>query len=256
MDRIWLLVFSSLGINGVFLILVADRLGWPTFKEFALHPATAAWIQAIGSIGAIAAAAWVVQRQHLLEEQRRSDDKVDARVELINGALLILFSQINVLLVYRKQILDPERSNPVRHFALPATQTLEYDHWIVDWQKLAFLIESNAKDVLMDAMLAHNAFHSAIKSVNERVQFHRADFQHRMEASSLDFTKEVLAKDIAEAAGPRITQTLVAATDDLYEQVDTAIKHLTRVGESAPKILRDLFKGHQVIGFSPPNGHA
>lgn len=252
MDRIWLLVFSSLGINGIFLILMSDALGWPTLKEFALHSATAAWVQAIGSIGAIAAAAWVVQRQHLLEEQRRSKEKVDAQVELINGAMLILFSQFNVLLTYQKQILDPERASPVRHFALPATQTLEYDHWIVDWQKLAFLIELNGKDVLMDAMLAHNSFHSAIKSVNERVQFHRGEFQHRMEASSLDFTKDVRAIDMANAAGPRITQTLIAATEDLYEQVDTAIKHLAHAAETAPNVLRDLFKGHHVIAFSRP----
>ena len=137
MERIWLLVFSSLGINAVFLILLADRLGWPTFEQFILHSATAAWIQAIGSIGAIAAAAWVVNRQHTYEQGRRSAERVETQVELINGAFLILLNQLNVLLIFRKQILEVQRTDPARHFCLPATLALDYPHWIVDWQKLA-----------------------------------------------------------------------------------------------------------------------
>jgi hypothetical protein len=59
----------------VFLILLADRLGWPTFEAFVLHSATAAWIQAVGSVGAIAAAAWVVHRQHSLGIQHAREEK-------------------------------------------------------------------------------------------------------------------------------------------------------------------------------------
>lgn len=250
MERVWLAGFNSLGFTAVFLFLLAERLGWPTFREVMLHSATAAWIQAVGSIGAIAAAAWVVHRQHTLTEATRARERIEARVETINGALLVLLNQLNVLLVYRKQILDPEEANPIRHFALPATIALEYNHWLVDWQRLAFLVETNAHDTLMDLMIAHNAFHTTIKALNDRIQVHRLEFQPKMEASGLDFSKAVLVTDIEKAAGPRITHTLRAATDDVYEQVDIAISHLTRAGDFAPKALRKTYVGHKIAGFS------
>lgn len=253
MERTWLLIFSSLGINAVFLILAAERLGWPTFKEFALHSATASWIQAIGSIGAIAAAAWVVRHQHLLELERRRVERVSSEVDSINGALLILFRQLNALLVYRKQIFEPERGNPARHLSLPATLPMDFAHWMVDWPRLAFLLQTPGREPLLQAIYAHDGFHSTVQAVNERMHFHRTEFQPRMEASAIDFSQgDVPASDVAAAAGPRVTYTLRVATDSLYENVDAAIRLLALAGDAVPKALSELYKGYPIIRFSPP----
>ena len=236
----------------VFLILLGERAGWPALLDIMVHPATAAWVQAIGSIGAIGAATWVVHRQHLLEVQRQEEQRRQMQVDSINGAMLTLFSQLNQLVTFRKQILDPERANPARHFALAATETFDFAHWIVDWKSLSFLVPSEAQPALLDAILAHNSFHSAIRSANERSLFHRAEFQPRMENSHLDFEAGVDGHSVERTAGPRLTYTLKNMTDNLYEQVDMAIAHLTRAGSSAAKALRQAYVGYRLLGFAPP----
>ena len=165
MERTAILAFSCIGLNAVFLILLAERLGWPTFKEFMLHSATAAWVQAIGSIGAIAAAAWVVHRQHSLQEKARQAEQVAARVDSANGMMLVLMRQLNALLTYRKQILEPERGNPARHFALPPTLPLKLSALQVDWAQFAYFARTPASDALMQLILAHDAFHSAVDAI-------------------------------------------------------------------------------------------
>ena len=104
----------------------------------------------------------------------------------------------------------------------------------------------------MDCMLAHNAFHSASKSVKERNQIHRLEYQPRMEKSGLDFSVSVLIADIELAAGQRITQTIFASTNDLYDQIDFGIKHLAHAGYLAAEKFRDMYREHQIIGFNAP----
>ena len=251
-ERSALLGFSATGMVAIFLILLADRLGWPSFMEIMLHSATAAWIQAIGSIGAIGAAGWVVHRQHLLEIQRQEEQKVQSQVDVINGAMLTLFSQMNMLLSFRKQILEPERNAPARHLTLAPTEIFDFSHWIVDWKTLSFLVSSTAQAALLDAVLAHNAFHSAIQSANDRSRFHLNEFQPKMEKSGFNFDAGVDLASVEQEAGSRLNHSLRTMTDSLYQQVDLAISHLSKAGGDAAKALRDVYVGHRILGFSPP----
>jgi hypothetical protein len=252
MERTALLAFSTIGMVAVFLILLGERLGWPELRDVLVHQATAAWVQAIGSIGAIGAAAWVVHRQHKLEVERLEEQRIQGQVDAINGAMLTLYSQLNMLVVFRAQILEAERGNPARHFALSATEAFEFAHWIIDWKALSFLVPSSAQAALLDAILAHNAFHSATQSANERSRLHRIELQPRLEASGLDFDAGVTGEAVERAVGQRLTHTMRVMTDDLYEQVDLAIRHLTKAGDSAAKALRDVYRGHRILGFAPP----
>lgn len=61
------------------LLLLTAFAGWPWVAHF-LESGAAAWVQAIGSIGAIFVAFGVVQRQHAFEVRRR--DKEDQAVQL------------------------------------------------------------------------------------------------------------------------------------------------------------------------------
>ncbi|MGO4609417.1 hypothetical protein AB4142_24040 [Variovorax sp. 2RAF20] len=56
----------------------------------------ASWVQAIGSIAAIGAAAWVVQRQHNLEKARTAEAELRSRLSLHNAAFQLVGG------VYRK----------------------------------------------------------------------------------------------------------------------------------------------------------
>jgi hypothetical protein len=251
MERSLILGFASIGMNAVLLIIVGERLGWPAFKDFMLHPATAGWIQAIGSIGAIAAAAWVVQRQHSLQEQSTQAENIGRRADAINGMTLVLMRQLNALLAYRRQILEPQRHNVARHFALPPTLPMKHSALQVEWTQFTYLIRTAAEQHLLQLILAHDTFHSAVDAINERNDLHRREFQPKLEASNLDLEEGVPDTEVAAAVGPRLTFMLQAGTDAAYELVDHAIHLLETVGRSAPQAFQPMYPNHQINGFGP-----
>jgi hypothetical protein len=238
--------------TATFLSLSPDRTGWPTFWELVKEPATAAWIQAIGSIGAIAAAAWVVYRQHGLEKERRQDERRDTEVARINGVMLLLMRQFNALLVYRKQILEPVRQNAIRHFLLTPILPMRLDGMHIDWRELAFVVQSPAKDLFMDAILAHEAFLNAVDLINERNLVHLKEFQPRLEESGIGLSNIVSTVAVEQAAGPRLSHMLKGSTDSLYESVDRTIELLGRVGEGSTKTFSSIYQGHKIVGFKVP----
>ncbi|HEU4460108.1 MAG TPA: hypothetical protein VFR90_13380 [Methylibium sp.] len=249
MERMAIYGFSCIGINGVFLILLAERLGWPTFKDFMLHTATAAWVQAVGSIGAIFAAAWVVYRQHSLAEQSRQVEQVSVKVDSVNGMMLVLMRQLNALLAYRKQILEPERANTARHFALPPVLPLKLSNLQVDWAQYAYFARTAAAEALMQLILAHDAFHSAVDAINQRNQVHRDELQPKIEVSGIDMEQGVSGDVLAKAVGLRLTHTMKAGTDSIYELVDLAIQLLQVAGKEAPKSIQSVYPGRPINGF-------
>jgi hypothetical protein len=247
----YLIYFSSTGLTAIVVYLVGEQLGWPSFRDFLLHPSTAAWVQAIGSIGAIVAATWVVRRQHLLERQRAQEEEVRKRAEVVNGTTLVLIAQVEMLLSYKRQILDPQKSNPAKHLAVAATQVLNASELAVDRRQLAFLVETPAHDLLTELLLAHDTFHTAIQAVNDRTIFHRTEFQPRLEASGLNLELGVAVEQIERAVGIRITHTLRVMTTNLEEMVDLAVSRLTSVGPRIPQELKPHFLGARIIGFHP-----
>jgi hypothetical protein len=63
------IAFSLVGAVGLISVLYA-LFGWDTLSKFLVHQATAAWVQAVGSIVAIWAAGQAVVRAHELEKLR------------------------------------------------------------------------------------------------------------------------------------------------------------------------------------------
>lgn len=63
-DEVWAAVLGAGTVIGILsLISLTAIAGWPWVAKF-LESSAPAWIQAIGSIAAIAAALMIVQRQH------------------------------------------------------------------------------------------------------------------------------------------------------------------------------------------------
>lgn len=90
--RFTLVDYVAFGIIGVvaLIALLYVAFGWTALGAFLVHPATASWVQALGSIAAVGAGAagiyWQVKRQ---EDQRREDENQKAvqRLQFIGAAL-------------------------------------------------------------------------------------------------------------------------------------------------------------------------
>ena len=211
----------------------------------------AAWVQAIGSIAAIAATGWVVQRQHWLEVERQNDRERSAQVEACNRELHVLARQLNALLMYRTQVMDQAGPEKARHIGLQASLPMVYDHLALDVRALAFLFRTSASSAIEDMALANDKFHAAIEVVNARSHTHREDFQRLLERAD---TATSTIEDIDRLVGPRITAILRRSTEDIFVRVDEAIATLNDVGRAAPATFRKQFRGEKFVEFRSPPG--
>jgi hypothetical protein len=238
-------------IAAVVAFILLDASGYPLAAVFNSQ-STAAWVQAIGSVAAIGASVWIVQRQHLLDQQRASELQVEARVELINGAMLVLKSQWEEASSFHRQLLAGVRDHPERHLVLRAAQQQAVQHLILDQKAFSFLLGTPAQDAFMEMLLAHNTFHTAMQVANERSALHSSQFQSRIEESGLNLEKGATTSEVAAAVGQRINYTLKQLTDDLYSEMESSIARLSAVGTGAPVALRKLYPGRRIVGFAAP----
>ena len=89
MDGRWLLLWLS-----VVAAVIASVVGWPELSEWLkARQELAAWVQAIGSVAAIGATGWAVQRAHNLQESERRRTEhaeytqlLEAIFQLVGGA--------------------------------------------------------------------------------------------------------------------------------------------------------------------------
>ncbi len=238
-------------IIAVVLYIIVDSAGSPIALPICSESA-AAWVQAIGSVAAIGASVWIVQRQHLLDQREAKEQLTEARVELINGGLLVLKSQLEAASSFHRQLLADVRDHPHRHLVLRAAQQQSVQHLVLDQKAFAFLLGTPAQDAFMKMLLAHNTFHTAMQIANDRSALHSSQFQPRLEESELDLEKGATAAKVAAAVGKRIDYTLKQLTDDLYSMIESAMSQLSEVGAAAPIALRALYPGRRIIGFGVP----
>ena len=221
-------IFSAVAIGSITLVvtyIVTDQAGTTIFTILD-SPSLPAWVQAVGSIAAILASVWLVQHQHLLDGKKAEEQQMSTRADL--------------------------ESHPARHVLLPAAQNQFVDHLTFDQRAFAFLLGTPAQEAFMNMLLAHDTFHTAIRIANDRSEFHRAQFQPRLEKSGLDLEVGATAAAVEAAVGHRISHTLKRMTDDLFSEIDRAITRLSDVGNQAPAELRKALPGHRVVGFTLP----
>jgi hypothetical protein len=95
-SQVWAPAFGSVVVGALIVLILATALaGWPWVATF-LSSSAPAWIQAVGSVAAIAAALAVVQRQHLLELRRREADDHTSQSRRARSLRVIFLSAARV----------------------------------------------------------------------------------------------------------------------------------------------------------------
>ncbi|NUZ07615.1 hypothetical protein [Piscinibacter koreensis] len=231
--------------------LLAAAPHWISVRGWLSTDPAPAWIQAVGSVAAIVATAAVVQWQHVREQRRQIAAELAARVEHCNVTLLKLWRQLNWLVNYQAQFLNPQRAHATRHVSLLSSPPYDYARWMVDGPNLAFLMSTGAAGVVAEIILADEKFEAAVQAVNARSAIHLGEFQPALER--LGWAEGWPLEQVERCIGPRLTLQLKAATDQVYLHVDAAIGRLQDVGKVVPAALRQAFPGERFIAFNAPD---
>lgn len=118
-------------------LALVQWLGWSRLLDILMHPATASWVQAVGSIAAIGAAIWISHRQHERDREARVQEALEKEVANLAIISTWVFNCTLAVKLIRRGCDDPffaseERPLSIlRHAvsALEAVQPLDVPDW-------------------------------------------------------------------------------------------------------------------------------
>ena len=129
------------------LIHAVDTFGGLAVRDWIFGQTGAAWVQAIGSIGAILSAIAVVKRQHESQLSIAAQVERDRQILMSTRGLLACDAFMNSISFYATR-LKALGSSPIRHYRF-----LELGTMLLlvpmDLDSLAFLVNKSASDVLI-----------------------------------------------------------------------------------------------------------
>jgi hypothetical protein len=153
------------------LISLTAIAGWPWVAKF-LESSAPAWIQAIGSIAAIAAALMIVQRQHTLEIQRRKTDERTEQLRRVRALRVVFFSAARTCESVARSVggsntywpLEAEKLREIR------SRLLSLDPMQVPLGKLVLLIEECVVKLQTCAKLTEELQKPRPKAIEDRIR--------------------------------------------------------------------------------------
>jgi len=133
------------------LVGVAGLLAWPWILPVLEGANAPAWVQAIGSVGAIIAAVIVMHRQHQQQLELLERQRTDSEVTACRRALLVCVGDLEMLRIVRDGLASG-RQRPFWPFNVNLPRFV--GRVSIDLQSLDFLIGKDAQVLLNEFSLA------------------------------------------------------------------------------------------------------
>jgi hypothetical protein len=157
-----------------------------------------------------------------------------------------LFSQWNVIEDIRRNLLDPSRKDPERHFKM-----LQYFRVVgelnVPFEELTFIINSNEPNLLQEIHIAEKRFSSAtdlLIKLNQK----RLEIQDKYPPKNFDMK---IGKGSEMIVPAYEVYRLKVLTDLLYDEVDKALPDLTKTNDQLLRFIKTNLKGRKPAYFGP-----
>lgn len=183
-------------------------------------------------------------------QERKEEQKIRTNnIAAGNRAMFLLFRQFNELSVIQKQIIEPDRTHPVRFVGMRPALPLNYESLRFEVNNLSFLLETKHRQVLMDLLIEEGRFHAAVQALNERSKMHIHDVQPVLEKAGIVDGGNHSLSQLKEAMGNRLFVQLSRATDQMIDHIDDSIKSLLQMGDKLYEVFKELYPGETFIKF-------
>ncbi|MDT7514422.1 hypothetical protein [Rhodoferax mekongensis] len=155
-ESVWSAVFGAGTVLGIFVLVSLTAVaGWPWVANF-LESSAPAWIQAIGSIVAIVAAVLIVQRQHVLEIQRKTAEDRTEQARRVRTLRVVFFTAARSCESAARSVGHPNVYWPLESEKLREVRSrlISLDPMQIPLGKLVLLIEECVQRLQTSATLA------------------------------------------------------------------------------------------------------
>jgi hypothetical protein len=151
------------------VVIAGERWGYGPVWDAISGQTFAAWVQAVGSIGAIAGAFVLMERQHRLENERAANAQILADIEAVSHEVSKLEEAEKWLASYRRENLDPFRHYPqwFRYLVMHSAEPADHHVKLTDDRALACLLRTADPGIARDIRELSHRIRNAVKASAE-----------------------------------------------------------------------------------------
>lgn len=205
----------------------------------------------ISAIATLAAAFAGAYAAFMLNERKSDRAAVEENIRGANRLLFSLFQQANMLLLYRRDFLDPIREQNGRHIALRPMMPGQFQRVRMPLELVQFLTTTKHVQTLFDLAVEQERFDTAITSIEVQSGLQIKEVQPRLAGIGVQHGDFVTGEQAEAALGNMLHKYLSETTNQVYFHVDETIKSL----EVAKNKLRDsvlnIYPEADLIDFVP-----
>ena len=173
---------------------------------------------------------------YLNERKEKKKERKDADIGAVLETTLCLQMMWNDVFKYRKQIIEPVRSEETRFIAMPATINFEAKHEI-PWSRLVFLMQK-FPDLLAEISSVQSAFRQLFEVVKLRSEQHMREVQPRLESeTTIQYTEEFMRSLLGE----HIFQSMKNNTEEIIQFADSLFEKFSPLLDKLRKATKELY---------------
>lgn len=186
-----------------------------------------------------------------LEDRAREGQRTRDRIAAINRAQLVLIQQWNALANLQSQVIDPQRSDPVRFIVMRPCPPCGVTTPRQEVGELSFLIETDDRDFPFLLMLEQSRFDTAAWAVNDRSRLHIDELQPRLREAGVREGTSWTIGELEQRLGEDLVRKLQRATDAVVEQVDLTVASTANLVRQFRESMKARYPDERIISMEP-----
>jgi hypothetical protein len=188
----------------------------------------------------VSTGAWLAYIASSIKDKK---DTANKQYSALLATQYVLIAQMTTVEDLNKNLLQPERDNPKRHFILPYYFRSSGDLRI-PLDQLTFILETEDRDLLQEIHIAEKHYLRCLELL-EKLNALKTKIQDR---EPLKFDPTTGKGDVTISSHE--AYNLKDFTDKLYDHVDKARGQLTQVGVLLSKFAKENFKKRKFFGWT------
>lgn len=245
----WTYIFWLCVALYLLMIFATDSFGVVSVRDWVFGQTGAAWVQAIGSVGAILAAVSVVKRQHELQVQLSNNVERGRQILMCTRALLACYGYLSALRMY-SYALSRLPEGPARPFLVSSLGT-SVVLLPMDLDSLAFLVNVSAPEVLSNFAQLNASERQWHVLKEDLAEFMSKEIDPRLSATQLRLGRELKPEELAVQIGPGPHTVLLRRADDIERLTTSELARLPSAIDRAATRIAMLYPEAHLP--TPPN---
>jgi hypothetical protein len=182
-----------------------------------------------------------------LTDHARGRETIATNVAAVNRAQFALIQRYNLLKVFRRESIDPVRTDEPRYVNMRPTLPLRELSAPLDLNSLSFLLETDDRDVVIHLLIEEHRFETARQAINERFRLHIEEVQPRLAAGRIKEKSAFREDELVEALGEDLFLTLQRSTEEVVCEVDLTLASTLDLSARFHAAMKQRFPKQKII---------